>query len=141
MDTGDVRAKFEAFGWDAVEIDGHDMGAIVEALERSRTLDRPAAIVCQTKKGRGVSFMEGRFGFHGKPPSRRAGRGGHGGAGGDAGGADRGAERGRADGRSPRPRPSRSRPARPTATRWSTSARPTTTSSRSTPTSPSPPSR
>ncbi len=69
MDTGDVRAKFEAFGWDAVEIDGHDMGQIVEALERSRTLDRPAAIVAQTKKGRGVSSMEGRFGFHGKPPS------------------------------------------------------------------------
>ena len=70
MDTGDVRAKFEAFGWDAVEIDGHDMERVVDALERSRTLDRPAAIVCQTKKGRGVSFMEGRFGFHGKPPSQ-----------------------------------------------------------------------
>jgi transketolase len=69
MDTGDVRAKFESFGWDAVEIDGHDMTAIVEALERSRTLERPAAIVCQTKKGKGVSAMEGRFGFHGKPPS------------------------------------------------------------------------
>jgi len=69
MDVGDVRAKFESFGWDAVEIDGHDMGAIVDALERSRTLDRPAAIVAQTKKGRGVSSMEGRFGFHGKPPS------------------------------------------------------------------------
>ena len=69
MDTGDVRAKFEAFGWDAVEINGHDMAAVVEALERSRTLDRPAAIVCQTKKGKGVSAMEGRFGFHGKPPS------------------------------------------------------------------------
>ena len=69
MDTGDVRAKFESFGWDSIEIDGHDMSAIVEALERSRTLDRPAAIVCQTKKGRGVSFMEGRFGFHGKPPT------------------------------------------------------------------------
>jgi transketolase len=70
MDTGDVRAKFESFGWDSVEINGHDMEAIVEALERSRTLARPAAIVCQTKKGRGVSFMEGRFGFHGKPPSQ-----------------------------------------------------------------------
>ncbi len=69
MDTGDVRAKFEAFGWDAVEIDGHDMEAIVDALERSRNLERPAAIVCQTKKGKGVSSMEGRFGFHGKPPS------------------------------------------------------------------------
>ena len=69
MDIGDVRAKFESFGWDSIEIDGHDMGAIVEALERSRTLDRPSAIVAQTKKGRGVSSMEGRFGFHGKPPS------------------------------------------------------------------------
>ena len=69
MDTADVRAKFEAFGWDAVEIDGHDMGALVGSLERSRTLDRPAAIVCQTTKGKGVSAMEGRFGFHGKPPS------------------------------------------------------------------------
>jgi transketolase len=69
MDTGDVRAKFEAFGWDTVEIDGHDMPAIVEALERSRTVGKPAAIVCQTKKGRGVSLMEGRFGFHGKPPT------------------------------------------------------------------------
>jgi transketolase len=69
MDVGDARAKFESFGWDAVEIDGHDIGQITEALERSRTLDRPAAIVAQTKKGRGVSFMEDRFGFHGKPPT------------------------------------------------------------------------
>jgi transketolase len=69
MDIADMRGKFESFGWDTVEIDGHDMGAVVDALERSRTLDRPAAIVCQTKKGRGVSSMEGRFGFHGKPPS------------------------------------------------------------------------
>jgi len=69
MDVGDVRAKFESFGWDAVEIDGHDMAQITEALDRSRTLDRPAAIVAQTRKGRGVSFMEGRFGFHGKPPT------------------------------------------------------------------------
>jgi transketolase len=68
MDIGDVRAKFESFGWDAVEIDGHDMGQVVEALERSRGLEQPAAIVCQTTKGKGVSAMEGRFGFHGKPP-------------------------------------------------------------------------
>jgi transketolase len=69
MDIGDVRAKFEAFGWDAVQVDGHDMEQVVEALERSRTLRKPAAIVAQTKKGKGVSSMEGRFGFHGKPPS------------------------------------------------------------------------
>jgi len=69
MDVADVREKFEAFGWDAVEIDGHDMGQVVEALERSRTLRKPAAIVAQTKKGKGVSSMEDRFGLHGKPPS------------------------------------------------------------------------
>jgi transketolase len=69
MDIGDVRAKFEAFGWDAVEIDGHDMAQVVEALERSRTLRKPAAIVAETRKGKGVSAMEGRFGFHGKPPT------------------------------------------------------------------------
>jgi transketolase len=69
MDIGDVRAKFEAFGWDSVQIDGHDMEQVVEALERSRTLRKPAAIVAQTKKGKGVSSMEDRFGFHGKPPS------------------------------------------------------------------------
>jgi transketolase len=69
MDVGDLRAKFESFGWDALQIDGHDMSAVVDALERSRTVDRPAVIVAQTRKGRGVSFMEGRFGFHGKPPT------------------------------------------------------------------------
>jgi transketolase len=69
MDVKDVRKKFEAFEWDAIEIDGHDMKQIVEALEWSRTRDRPAAIVCQTRKGRGVSVFEGHPGFHGKPPS------------------------------------------------------------------------
>ena len=41
MDIADMRAKFDAFGWDTVEIDGHDMSAIVEALESSRDGDRP----------------------------------------------------------------------------------------------------
>jgi transketolase len=69
MNLRDVRKKFEAFEWDTVEIDGHDMEQVIEALEWSRTRDRPAAVVCQTKKGRGVSLMENQFGFHGKPPS------------------------------------------------------------------------
>ena len=69
MDIGDVRAKFEAFGWDTVEVDGHDMSAVVEALEWSRDRQAPAAIVCQTRKGCGVSLMEDQFGFHGKPPT------------------------------------------------------------------------
>jgi transketolase len=69
MDIKDVRKKFDAFEWDAVEIDGHDMAAVVEALEWSRQRERPAAIVCQTRKGCGVSLMEDQFGFHGKPPT------------------------------------------------------------------------
>jgi transketolase len=69
MDLRDVRKKFEGFDWEAVEIDGHDMAQVVESLEWSRTRERPAAIICQTKKGRGVSLMEGQTGFHGKPPS------------------------------------------------------------------------
>jgi transketolase len=69
MDIKDVRKKLEAFEWDAIEIDGHDMRAIVEALEWSRGRDRPAAIVAQTRKGCGVSLMEDQFGFHGKPPT------------------------------------------------------------------------
>jgi transketolase len=69
MDLKDVRKKFEAFEWDAVEIDGHDMAAVVEALEWSRARERPAAIVAQTRKGCGVSLMEDQFGFHGKPPT------------------------------------------------------------------------
>ena len=69
MDLKDVRKKFDAFEWETVEIDGHDMAAIVEALEWSRTRERPAAIVCQTRKGCGVSLMEDTFGFHGKPPT------------------------------------------------------------------------
>jgi transketolase len=69
MDTKDVRKKFEAFEWDAIEIDGHDMATVVEALEWSRGRERPAAIVCQTRKGCGVSLMENQFGFHGKPPT------------------------------------------------------------------------
>jgi transketolase len=69
MDIGDVRHKFEAFGWDTVEVDGHDMAAVVEALEWSRDREAPAAIVCQTRKGCGVSLMEDQFGFHGKPPT------------------------------------------------------------------------
>ncbi len=66
MDVGDMRAKFAAFGWETYEIDGHDIGRIVELLEETRSASRPVAIVCQTHKGRGVSFMENTFGYHGK---------------------------------------------------------------------------
>lgn len=59
--------KWRAFGWDAQEIDGHDLAAIAGALERAGTVrGRPQAIIARTVKGKGVSFLEGVVGFHGK---------------------------------------------------------------------------
>lgn len=57
--------RFQAFGWETVEIDGHDMAAIVQAFQRCGE-DGPTAIIARTCKGRGVSFLEGKGGWHGK---------------------------------------------------------------------------
>jgi transketolase len=57
--------RFEAFGWQAVEVDGHDMSAILNALFQARKYG-PTAILAKTEKGKGVSFLEGKEGFHGK---------------------------------------------------------------------------
>ncbi|MDR7513084.1 MAG: transketolase [Armatimonadota bacterium] len=62
-----LAEKWRAFGWEAQEIDGHDMAAIVGALGRARAgTGRPEVIVAHTVKGKGVSFVEGVVGFHGK---------------------------------------------------------------------------
>jgi transketolase len=59
--------KWRAFSWDVQEIDGHDMSAVVDAIERTKTVTgRPHAIVARTVKGKGVSFLEGVVSFHGK---------------------------------------------------------------------------
>ena len=65
-----LKAKIEAFNWDVVEIDGHDMNAIYEAIERAKTIGKPAAIIANTVKGKGVSFMENNAGWHGKAPNK-----------------------------------------------------------------------
>lgn len=62
-----LAEKWRAFTWDVQEIDGHDMAAIVGALDRAtRVTGRPQAIIARTVKGKGVSFLEGVVGFHGK---------------------------------------------------------------------------
>ena len=68
---GDLAAKFEAFGWEAREVDGHDIGALVEALSAAKAQrdGKPHAFIARTVKGRGVSFMEGQAGWHGKAPN------------------------------------------------------------------------
>ncbi len=66
-----VDAKFRAFNWHVVAIDGHDMEQILRALdEAANTKDRPTLIWAKTVKGKGVSYMENNPGWHGKTPSK-----------------------------------------------------------------------
>lgn len=60
--------KLEAFGWEVKVIDGHNVKEIYEALEKSKKNDKPTAIIANTTKGKGVSFMENQYGWHGKAP-------------------------------------------------------------------------
>jgi Transketolase, N-terminal subunit len=69
---GDLRAKWEAFGWSVIEADGHDFGAIEDAFTRARSLKgrgKPVMILWHTEMGRGVDFMAGTCKWHGKNPS------------------------------------------------------------------------
>jgi transketolase len=62
--------KWEAFGWHVIDIDGHDMKAIVDAInEAERVKDKPTMIVARTIKGKGVSFFEGKVEYHGIAPT------------------------------------------------------------------------
>jgi transketolase len=67
-DTSAYAQRLAAFGWNAIEIDGHDIAAIDRAYAQARvTLRQPTAIVARTRKGRGVSAVEDAEGMHGKP--------------------------------------------------------------------------
>ena len=67
MPMGDIRAKFEAFGWNCIECDGHDVSALYDAFEEAKTVKGlPTIVLAHTVKGKGVSFMEGKNGWHGK---------------------------------------------------------------------------
>ncbi|TXT41931.1 MAG: transketolase [Spirochaetes bacterium] len=70
MPMRSVAEKFRAFGWNTLEIDGHDMAAVVAALEEAKKIHGvPTCIVANTVKGKGVSFMENKRDWHGKPPN------------------------------------------------------------------------
>src|SRR4051794_23073705 len=67
-DTAGYAARIEAFGWNAIEIDGHDVDAIEAAYaEAESTKGKPTAIIARTKKGKGVKAVEDLPGKHGKP--------------------------------------------------------------------------
>ncbi|MDR1321245.1 MAG: transketolase [Gracilibacteraceae bacterium] len=70
MNPAPLDAKWEAFGWQVVETDGHDPGALLAALAVAmRTRGGPTVILAHTVKGKGVSFMENRAEWHGKAPN------------------------------------------------------------------------
>jgi transketolase len=70
MDVGDLKAKWEAFGWHAVTVDGHDMPAIHAALNQARAVKgRPQVILCKTILGHPISFMSDKPGWHGVAPN------------------------------------------------------------------------
>ncbi len=67
---GNLSDKISAFGWEVIEIDGHDFRQIYEAIEKSKQIKSPVAIIANTVKGKGVSFMENNAGWHGKAPNK-----------------------------------------------------------------------
>lgn len=69
LDTGDLKMKFESFGFFVQSIDGHDVEAIAEAVDKAKAeKGRPSMILANTVKGKGISFMEGQSTWHGKTP-------------------------------------------------------------------------
>ena len=70
MPTEPLDKKFEAFGWHVIKVDGHDYAAIEAAFAEARTVKgKPSVILAATVKGKGVSFMEGDYTWHGKAPN------------------------------------------------------------------------
>ncbi|MFH1649767.1 MAG: transketolase [Candidatus Woesearchaeota archaeon] len=71
MNVMPLREKYESFGWHVLEADGHNMKAILEALEDAKTIkEKPTVIIAYTTMGKGVPFMENKYEWHGKAPSK-----------------------------------------------------------------------
>jgi transketolase len=70
MNLEPFNKKWEAFGWEVFEIDGHDFSQLLDAFGKTRKVKgKPAVIIAHTIKGKGVSFMENNVDFHGKAPN------------------------------------------------------------------------
>lgn len=63
--------KYKAFNWNAIEIDGNNMQEILDACEKAKQeTEKPTIIIAKTVPGKGVSFMENKYEWHGKPPTK-----------------------------------------------------------------------
>jgi transketolase len=66
-----LHDKFAAFGWNVIEIDGHNMRSIIDACNQAKaTTESPTVIIAHTIPGKGIDFMEKNFTWHGKPPNK-----------------------------------------------------------------------
>jgi transketolase len=71
MQVEPLDAKYAAFGWKVLHVDGHDMAQLVEVFEKARAMTgKPVVILADTVKGKGVSFMQDQAGWHGRVPNR-----------------------------------------------------------------------
>lgn len=70
MTVAPVDEKFRSFGWNVIQINGHDFEQIFDAFDKARACKgKPTMLIAKTCKGNGVSFMEGEAGWHGKAPN------------------------------------------------------------------------
>lgn len=70
MKVEPLDQKWEAFGWHVIKADGHDFNSLEKAFEERKTIkNKPVIIIAETVKGKGVSFMEDKAGWHGKAPN------------------------------------------------------------------------
>ncbi len=69
MSVEDLAAKWTAFGWDVHEVNGNDVGALVELLKSPHLNSKPKMIIAKTTKGKGVSYMENQAQWHHKVPT------------------------------------------------------------------------
>lgn len=70
MDIYPLREKFESFNFHVIEVNGHDVAALLAAFDEAKaTTGKPTCIIAKTYMGAGVSFMQDRYEWHGKPPS------------------------------------------------------------------------
>ncbi len=71
MPLGNLKAKYEAFGWHVLEVDGHNVQEIVNACQEAKAIyEKPTIIIAHTIAGKGVDFMEGDYKWHGMPPNK-----------------------------------------------------------------------
>lgn len=71
MPLDNLKAKYEAFGWYVLEIDGHNIQAIIDSFDQAKAVHtQPTLILAHTIPGKGVNFMENDYNWHGKPPNK-----------------------------------------------------------------------